>query len=192
MKRVRGVGFVHQVLEELNVAGFDAEIHRLLACDFGVPQRRLRYLYLAQLKGLSGAPGQPVPTHCSDGPLCGCGLPVAPTVLEAFKGAFADGTPLPGADGRALPSFGPGEEAEYRPDHWPGDGGQEGPPLLNASTMRHSEKVVDRIREIKPGKGPISYRRLEADLARTLVAGHRAMPVHPEQDRTIKEVRPFR
>jgi len=51
--------------------------------------------------------------------------------------------------------------------------------------MRHSQKVVDRIKEIKPGKGPISYRRLDADLARTLVAGHRAMPVHPEHDRTI-------
>jgi DNA (cytosine-5)-methyltransferase 1 len=51
--------------------------------------------------------------------------------------------------------------------------------------MRHSERVVAKIHEILPGKGPISYHRLEPDLARTLVAGHRALPVHPTLDRTI-------
>src|SRR5262249_22240449 len=39
--------------------------------------------------------------------------------------------------------------------------------------------------KIAPGEGPISYRRLEMDVARTLVAGHRAMPVHPWLNRTI-------
>src|SRR5205085_994280 len=57
--------------------------------------------------------------------------------------------------------------------------------LLNASTMAHSHGVIEKIRKIKPGQGPISYRRLEADLARTLIAGHRAMPVHPWLHRTI-------
>ena len=57
--------------------------------------------------------------------------------------------------------------------------------LLNASTMRHSAKVVRKIAAIAPGQGPISYRRLTEGFARTLVAGHRAMPVHPWLDRTI-------
>jgi DNA (cytosine-5)-methyltransferase 1 len=61
----------------------------------------------------------------------------------------------------------------------------EGRHLLNGSTMRHSAKVVRKIRKIKPGQGPISYRRLEEDAARTLIAGHRALPVHPWLDRTI-------
>ena len=91
------------------------------------------------------------------------GLPVTPTVLETL---------------RSLPAFGPGEQAEWRtlPD---------GSELLNASTMDHSDAVIAKIRRIKPGGGPISYRRLEGDLARTLVAGHRALPVHPTVDRTM-------
>ena len=62
---------------------------------------------------------------------------------------------------------------------------KDGTLLTNSATMRHSQRVVDKIAEIEPGKGPISYRRLERDLARTLVAGHRALPVHPWLDRTI-------
>jgi len=61
----------------------------------------------------------------------------------------------------------------------------DGSVLRNASTMRHSQAVVDKISAIEPGGGPISYRRLERDLARTLVAGHRALPVHPWLNRTI-------
>lgn len=60
-----------------------------------------------------------------------------------------------------------------------------GKTLHNHRAMSHSTRVVRRIKEIKPGEGPISYRRLRSDLARTLIAGHRAMPVHPRQDRTI-------
>jgi DNA (cytosine-5)-methyltransferase 1 len=59
------------------------------------------------------------------------------------------------------------------------------PPLLNGSTMKHGDKVLAKIRAIRPGAGPISYRRLHTDLARTIVAGHRALPVHPTLHRTI-------
>ena len=62
---------------------------------------------------------------------------------------------------------------------------EDGTPLTNSATMRHSQPVIDKISKIKPGKGPISYRRLERDLAPTLVAGHRALPVHPWLHRTI-------
>ncbi|OBH47312.1 hypothetical protein A5683_25240 [Mycobacterium mantenii] len=51
--------------------------------------------------------------------------------------------------------------------------------------MAHSDKVLKKISLIEPGTGPISYRRLHKDLARTIVAGHRALPVHPTLDRTI-------
>src|SRR5205085_2592888 len=57
--------------------------------------------------------------------------------------------------------------------------------IANASTMAHSSRVLAKIKGIKPGKGPISYRRLEREVARTLVAGHRALPVHPWLHRTI-------
>jgi DNA (cytosine-5)-methyltransferase 1 len=51
--------------------------------------------------------------------------------------------------------------------------------------MAHSQAVIDKIAKIEAGKGPISYRRLHSDLARTIVAGHRALPVHPTLNRTI-------
>jgi DNA (cytosine-5)-methyltransferase 1 len=51
--------------------------------------------------------------------------------------------------------------------------------------MRHSARVVRKISQIEQGQGPISYRRLDDDAARTLIAGHRALPVHPWLDRTI-------
>src|SRR5439155_5690430 len=49
----------------------------------------------------------------------------------------------------------------------------------------HGPEVVRKIQKIKPGEGPISYRRLERSEARTLIAGHRALPVHPTQHRAI-------
>lgn len=57
--------------------------------------------------------------------------------------------------------------------------------LHNHRAMEHSEPVVKKIRGIMPGQGPLSYRRLTWDTARTIVAGHRAMPVHPSAHRTI-------
>ncbi len=55
----------------------------------------------------------------------------------------------------------------------------------NHRAMVHSSKVTRKIAGIKPGTGPIPYRRLRRDLANTLIAGHRAMPVHPRKNRTI-------
>lgn len=57
--------------------------------------------------------------------------------------------------------------------------------ISNHRAMDHSAKVVRKIKQISRGKGPLSYRRLSSGLAHTLIAGHRAMPVHPRQHRTI-------
>jgi A/G-specific adenine glycosylase len=51
--------------------------------------------------------------------------------------------------------------------------------------MNHGAPVRAKLRILKPG-GPISYRRLVwRQPAPTLVAGHRALPVHPSQPRAI-------
>lgn len=51
--------------------------------------------------------------------------------------------------------------------------------------MNHGHRVRAKLRKLKPG-GPISYRRLVwNEPALTLVAGHRALPVHPSQPRAI-------
>jgi len=158
LHRVNGVGFSDRILRSLR-RGRNAERYELLASDFGVPQNRRRLLFLARRKDLGAAPTVPEATHATDGN----SLPTTPRLDELLRGelevpAGTDADPLILADGRLVP---------------------------NASTMAHSQKVVAKIVEIEAGKGPISYRRLEPDIARTLVAGHRALPVHPWLHRTI-------
>jgi DNA (cytosine-5)-methyltransferase 1 len=53
------------------------------------------------------------------------------------------------------------------------------------STMRHSDRVIRRIASFNRADEPISYRRLGRVEARTIIAGHRALPVHPVENRTI-------
>jgi DNA (cytosine-5)-methyltransferase 1 len=56
----------------------------------------------------------------------------------------------------------------------------------NHYAMRHSERVREKIAAIAPGKGPLSYRKLDPDsYAPTLLSGHRAPPAHYEQPRSI-------
>jgi DNA (cytosine-5)-methyltransferase 1 len=164
LNRVNGVGFRDRILTALRVK-YAADVYELTASSFGVPQNRRRYFFLARRKDLGPAPPCPPATHRPAGACPGDGLATeqTPRLEEVLAG------PLELCEGVA---------AEHRvlPD---------GTTLLNASTMKHSPKVVAKITAIKPGKGPISYRRLERDVARTLVAGHRAMPVHPWMDRTI-------
>lgn len=128
-------------------------------------QRRQRLLFLASttsstLADLLIAP--PAVTHRVG--TCECQhVPPAKTVDEALKS-------LPAR------SSGEGREVTVR-------GGQ---PLFNHVAMNHSGKVIVRIKAIVPGGGKISYRRLELrEPGRTIIAGHRALPVHPRQHRTI-------
>ena len=167
MRNVRGVGFVERVRSAITTVGYDVALPtRLRASDYGVSQNRVRLVYLARRADLGPAPSPPPPTHMPPGedpPLNGEGLARTP----ALDDVLAD-----------LPDLDPGVVLEY--------GVMSGKPIYNASTMAHSQRVVDKIKAIAPGKGPISYRRLKGDqVARTLVAGHRALPVHPRLDRTI-------
>lgn len=159
LRRVNGIGFVDRILVALR-RHRNAERYELLASDFGVPQQRRRLFFLARRKDLGDAPTCPAPTHST---AAGAGLPATPRLDALLRGELElpDGTviePLVTDTGALIP---------------------------NASTMKHSERVLAKIQGIAAGKGPISYRRLEPDLARTLVAGHRALPVHPWLHRTI-------
>lgn len=163
VRRVRGHGFLNDILQSLREAGYATDAHLVNACEFGVPQHRARYLFLGRRgEGASPPPG-PDATHRSHGKGSATDLPDAPTLRSVLAPlpelpAGATGEPVPGPDG-----------TEY----------------FNVETMAHSERVVAKIKGIKPGEGPISYRRLRDDEARTLIAGHRALPVHPWLDRTI-------
>lgn len=154
VQRVNGRRFVRQILDCLRRNGFSAGRHLLNAQDFGTPQRRRRYFFLARRRDAGPRPCAPKPTVESYEP----GL---------LRKQLAD-----------LPELGAGVRAEYYPLPC-------GAHLLNGSTMRHSARVVRKIHKLQAGEGPISYRRLGEDAARTLIAGHRALPVHPWLDRTI-------
>ncbi len=56
----------------------------------------------------------------------------------------------------------------------------------NHEAMQHGKAVIAKIRRIRPGEGPLSYRKLDPNQpARTLVCGNRAMPCHWLVPRTI-------
>jgi DNA (cytosine-5)-methyltransferase 1 len=163
LRRVNGVGFLDCILATLR-RHYRAERYEVAAFHFGVPQKRRRLFFLARRKDLGRAPTMPDATHRWSGAADGAGdLPETPRLEDKLRGVLE------------LPSGTAAERLVL----------DDGTELLNASTMAHSEAVIAKIAQIERGKGPISYRRLELDLARTLVAGHRALPVHPWLHRTI-------
>jgi DNA (cytosine-5)-methyltransferase 1 len=162
VRRVGGQGFIEPILKELRGIGYGVEAHLLRASDFGVPQHRLRYFFLGRHG--TDPPPSPAPTHRSqrDAPPDGDQRPLTPRLDELLA---------------ELPELPIATKAE-RFVH-------NGNRFFNMTTMAHSQGVVRKIKAIGAGEGPISYRRLERDEARTLIAGHRALPVHPWLNRTI-------
>ena len=165
VRRVNGHGFLHSIVETLEEAGYTVAPHLLRASDFGVPQRRMRYFFIGRRGRRSPQVPAPPPTHRRHGELPdeAHDLPETPALAELLDG---------------LPCLAAGVEAERLLL----DGGSE---FLNMSTMRHSDDVIRRIAGFERGKEPISYRRLDPIEARTIIAGHRALPVHPTEHRTI-------
>ncbi len=162
VRRVNGHGFLDEIVAALERAGYVVAPHLLRACAFGVPQHRLRYFFLCRRGRRAEKITEPEATHRAHGE-GDADLPETPQLAELFA---------------KLPEITAGTAAEYFVD-------ADGTEYLNMSTMAHSPRVVRKIKKVKPGEGPISYRRLEPAEARTLIAGHRAMPVHPSLHRTI-------
>lgn len=160
--RVRGIEFADSIVAELRDAGYAADKFLLEAPNFGVPQRRKRFFFVGFETWLGVHPTEPEATARPPGAPDN-GRPETPTLTELLK---------------QLPD---------RPHSVPEDRLElgDGTFVYNAGTMAHSEPVVAKISAIVPGNGPISYRRLDTDLARTIIAGHRALPVHPWLDRTL-------
>ena len=165
VRRVNGVSYTELITASLRNAGYTAwqQPAILRASDFGVPQNRRRVFFVGVGRGIT-LPAVPIPTHVPqrDG-VSDSALPTTVTLFERLQD---------------LPTLGAGQGAERLqiPD---------GRVVLNSTVMKHSPEVIEKIKKIPPGGGPISYRRLEGHVARTLVAGHRALPVHPIEHRTI-------
>ena len=71
-----------------------------------------------------------------------------------------------------------------RPDDYDDEKDYGGIP--NHFSMCHSRRVINKIAAIKPGTGPMSYRRLHPSRpANTLFSGHRAPPAHFSEPRSI-------
>lgn len=166
LRRVNGVSFTHRIREAILNAGYEVDEPALLkASHFGVSQNRTRLFYLGRREDLGPAPLPPPSTHH------------APDEHHVLDSSEYQVTPQLQEVLADLPDLDSGIALEY------GFNGRQR--IYNASTMAHSPRVIDKISRIGPGEGPISYRRLDRDIARTLVAGHRALPVHPWLHRTI-------
>ena len=165
VRRVNGVTYTERITASLRRAGYSTwkQPATLRASDFGVPQNRQRLFFVGVSPGVA-LPEVPLPTHVPPGDAnSDRSLPQTVSLVERLKD---------------LPSLGSGEGAERLQL-------SDGCVVLNSTAMQHSPEVVAKIKAIPQGGGPISYRRLDSDVARTLVAGHRALPVHPSEDRAI-------
>lgn len=167
VRRVNGHGFLNTIRDCLRKAGYATDAHLVHACEFGVPQHRARYLFLGRrrTRRFSKPPPAPISTHTAHAESASppAGLATTPSLLDVLS---------------QIPPLGAGSRAEYH-------SGPDGIRYFNMSTMKHTDRVIAKIEAIGPGAGPISYRRLETREARTLIAGHRALPVHPRLHRSI-------
>lgn len=165
VRRVNGHGFLDAIVNALENAGFSVAPHLLRASDFGVPQRRMRYFFLARRGRQSPPIPKPAETHRRHGERLDdeTNLVETASLIHLLN---------------QLPVLGPGVDAERLIT-------EDGREFLNMSTMCHSERVIRRIKGFKRGEEPISYRRMAPIEAQTIIAGHRALPVHPVEHRTI-------
>jgi DNA (cytosine-5)-methyltransferase 1 len=161
MQRVNGKRFTGRVLAHFRRAGFDTAAFLLNASSYGAPQLRKRLIFLGTRKDLGFKPLAPPPLYATPG-MPRRSLPRPPTVSQVL---------------RRLPNLDVGGGSDLM--RFRGD------LVFNHRAMNHGRAVIKKMAKIRPGKGPISYRRLNNSFARTLVAGHRALPVHPAKPRTI-------
>lgn len=160
--RVGSIDFADSIETELQAQGFLARRFILEGPDYGVPQRRRRIFFVAIERARDVTPTEPPPTAAR----AGIGDSRLPTTLSLE------------ATLRKLPERESGVQDDAMVL-------REGLIVYNAATMAHAPRVVAKIAEISPGSGPLSYRRLPMDVAQTIIAGHRALPVHPWLHRTI-------
>lgn len=119
-----------RITKSLGARSYRSATYLLNASDFGVPQNRQRYFLLGRDRTAGPPVPSPLATHSPPGKKRTSTLPRSPTVLQALRG---------------LPLLGAGIDAEWY-------AGNEGP-LPNGSTMRHSPKVIERIKATPPGGG---------------------------------------
>lgn len=162
VRKVEGKKFAERIKRAFVASGYLPREYLLRASDFGVPQRRQRIVFVGR-RGVRPPPRQPGSTH----------RPYTRSNAEAKLPM----TPALTAVLAQIPALCGGRVAERYV--------RSGREFLNLSTMSHARRVIRKISAIGPGEGPLSYRRLERGEARTLIAGHRAFPVHPRLDRTI-------
>jgi DNA (cytosine-5)-methyltransferase 1 len=161
VRQVNGTRFVHRILTHFRRLGYLSESFLLTATNYGVPQDRRRLIFIGIAKHLGVLPSCPRPKFAGPSEKRSS-LPRPPTVRDVL---------------RHLPRIGAGGGSDILQFH--------GHVVLNHWAMKHSPAVISKIRRIPPGKGPISYKRLTWGYAGTLIAGHRALPVHPRIPRTI-------
>lgn len=161
VQQVNGTRFVRKILSHFRRLGYVSNSFLLNAIRYGVPQRRKRLIFVGIAKRVSVEPSFPSPQYADPGQKHAY-LPKTPTIRNVLSG---------------LPRVEPGGGLDIQQ--------YNGNLIFNHWAMKHSSRVISKIRRIQRGKGPISYKRLTWKYSGTIVAGHRALPVHPSMARTI-------
>lgn len=161
VRQVNGTRFVRKILRHFRRLGYVSNSFLLNAIGYGVPQKRKRFIFVGIAKRVGVEPSCPPPQYADPGQRHRR-LPRPPTIRNVLSG-------LPSVESAR------GLEVEQ----------PNGNLIFNHWAMRHCSRVISKIRRIQPGKGPISYKRLTWKYSGTIVAGHRALPVHPGIARTI-------
>lgn len=175
LRRRMNAHFERAVLDALRVIqptparGYHIRHALLDVADFGVPQHRKRMIYVAARQDLGRLPELPTGTHADGGA----------------------STMQPGDEVRwLLPRVTVADVLKGLPEIEAGEGAEvlrvNGTVFYNHRAMVHGEAVKGKIAALRPGSGPISYRKLSADRpAHTVTAGHSALPAHPWIPRSI-------
>jgi DNA (cytosine-5)-methyltransferase 1 len=161
VQQVNGTRFMRRILRHFRRLGYASNSFLLNAVRYGAPQKRKRLIFIGMKRPGDVQLFSPQPQY-ADPEERSRDLPKPPTVRDVLRG-------LPRAH-----SGGGSDIKRYN-----------GNLIFNHWAMRHSRRVISKIRRIKPGKGPISYKRLTWRYSGTIVAGHRALPVHPALPRAI-------
>ena len=161
--RKTGHSFLPGIREKFERAGYRVRVASLDASEFGVPQRRKRYFLLIYDPTRVSTPETPSPTHVPPGQEPGARAPDhaaahrSPCMRTAERSRCRGAVEWPAQDRH--PQH--GDDASLVSGH------REDP-------ADSSRRRADLIQEARGGPS-----------ARTIIAGHRALPVHPRFHRAI-------
>lgn len=204
---MKGGAVKKRILQEFRAAGYDVAVRKLLATDFGVPQKRARVFFVGNRLDLPSASLFPTPSHanetCHQRDLTAYVEGSNPSVRVpaiSVDEAIGDLPPLTRERGSLVQEYATPPETPYQ-RAMRGDATY----LFNHQRSMHSDLVMRRIRALGPGQNhrnlpgelqlksgyPNIYGRLWGDRPSDVITGNYGCVsapgrfIHPHEDRVL-------